>query len=201
MTFRLVLTKKDPRCTDFILVGDHALDTNANFIPNPPVYTSDTISYSHPRNGSRATTTITRTDPTGDRFQVGIIEWPAHRHDRVQLVVGTRNVQMARSGIYTSPERFTATDGYVYEWQIQDGRPQLVPLRTYDHPSSTAYVATFVQSQSGFFFCRKHTSSLFVPPEGLHILDDIVVTFVYFESKWREKENIKSRTSLSGPMI
>ncbi|KAF8548125.1 hypothetical protein OG21DRAFT_1396747, partial [Imleria badia] len=125
--------------------------------------------------------------------QVGVIEWPDHPLDPAQLVVGTRDVQMLKSGsIYTSSERFTAVDGYVYEWQIHGLRPQLVPLRGYNRASSS-YVATFVQSQSGFCLRRKHTSSLFVPPEGFHILDDIVVTFIYFESKWRDKEGTKSR--------
>lgn len=77
---------------------------------------------------------------------------------------------------------------------------KLVPLRGYSHPS-TAYVATFVRSKSGFCFRRKYTSSLFIPPEGCLILDDIVVTFIYFECKWRDKEGAKARTSLSGPVM
>jgi hypothetical protein len=103
----------------------------------------------------------------------------------------------------------------VYEWQIHDTRPQvspstravphahppkLVPLRGYNSPS-TAYVATFVRSQSGSCFRRRDTSSLFVPPEGVRILDDIVVTFIYFECKWRDKEGARARSSLSGPMM
>ncbi|KAN0073715.1 hypothetical protein V8E55_011969 [Tylopilus felleus] len=194
MTSRLVMTKKDPRCTDFVLVGDASASTG--------IYTSDTTHYARPRNGSRATTLITRTDPTaGDRLQVGIIEWPVHPLDPAQLVVGTRDVHMSKSGIFTSSEQFTAADGCVYEWQIQDTRPQLVPIRRGLHRTSTSYVATFVQSQSGFCLRRKHTSSLFIPPEGFHILDDIVVTFIYFESRWRDKEGVRSRVSLSGGMM
>lgn len=74
---------------------------------------------------------------------------------------------------------------------------ELVPLGTLNH-ASTAYIATFVQSQSGLCFRRKHTSSLFIPPEGFHILDDIVVTFIYFESKWQDKEGAKSHLSFFG---
>ncbi|KAG6375857.1 hypothetical protein JVT61DRAFT_2717 [Boletus reticuloceps] len=105
-------------------------------------------------------------------------------------------------------------DGTMYEWQVHDSRPQvrglydvspswcspysikLVPLR--GDSRSSSYIATFVQSQSGFWFRRKHTSSLFIPPEGYDILDDIVVTFIYFEGKWRDKEGDKARSSLSG---
>ena len=100
MTFRLAMTKKDPRRTDFILVGEHG-----GSVAHPlPVYTSDTTL----RNGGRATTTITRTDPTGDRFQVGVIEWPVLPHDHAQLVVGTRTVYMSKSGIYTSYVSFSS---------------------------------------------------------------------------------------------
>ncbi|KAG8217150.1 hypothetical protein J3R82DRAFT_5209 [Butyriboletus roseoflavus] len=217
MTLRFLITKKDPRRADFILVRDPNAHADSHGITaNPPAYTSDTTHYS---NGNRATTTITRTDPTGDRFQVGVIEWPVRPNNSVQLVVGTRDVQMVKSGLYTSPEHFIAADGYVYEWQIQDGRPQvrstrfsakvphtnsntvlkLVPLRTHK-PTSNAYVATFLQSRSGFWLRRKRTSSLFISPEGFHILDDIIVTFIYFESKWQDRENTKSHSSLSGAL-
>ncbi|KAG9318023.1 hypothetical protein JVU11DRAFT_86 [Chiua virens] len=190
MTSQLVLSNKDPRRSDFVLAGHHDVDTLVT-------YTSHTAHYPSPRNGARATTTVTRTDPTGDRLQVGVIDWPVRSTDTVQVVVGTRDVSITKSGIFTSSEWFTAADGGTYEWQIRDGRPQLVPLADM---ASTAYVATFVQSQSGFWLLRKHTSSLFVPPEGLPILDDIIVTFIYFESKWRDKEATRSRARLSGFM-
>jgi len=219
MTFRLVVTKKDLRQSDFVLAGEHptATTTNAGLglraaaavavgmgvvrsaVVPMFTYTSETKRYTSPRNGARATTTITRTDHTGDRFQAGIIDWPVHRHDRARVVVGTRTVSMSKSGIYTSPEQFTAADGDVYEWQVEDARLQLVPLRT--NRTTTSYVATFVQSESRFWLWRKLTSSLFIPPEGFEILDDIVVTFIYFASRWRDKEGVKSRSSISGSVM
>lgn len=105
MTSRLTLSKKDPRRTDFVLVGSaNAAVTSAGYAAslNSPVYSSDTTHYARPRNGSRATTTVTRIDPSGDRLQVGVIEWPVHPLDRAQLVVGTRDVLMTKSGIFTS---------------------------------------------------------------------------------------------------
>jgi hypothetical protein len=92
MTSKLVLTKKDPRRTSFVSAGDRGT----------PVYASSTTYHPRPRNGSRATTTVTRIDPSGDRFQVGIIEWPVHPHDNQPLVVGTRTVRMSKLGIFTS---------------------------------------------------------------------------------------------------
>lgn len=97
MTSKLVMTKKDPRHTSFVLVGDGKVSAS-----RLPVYSSDTKHYARPRNGSRATTTITRTDPNGDRFQVGLIDWPVHPQDRPPLVIGTRTVKMTKSGIFTS---------------------------------------------------------------------------------------------------
>ncbi|KAI5987972.1 hypothetical protein EDC04DRAFT_3149160 [Pisolithus marmoratus] len=41
---------------------------------------------------------------------------------------------------------------------------------------------------------RKPSTSLFVPPEGIHILDDIIVTFVYFDSQWRDRKRFRART-------
>ncbi|KAF8129193.1 hypothetical protein EV363DRAFT_1337977 [Boletus edulis] len=204
MTSRLIMTKKDPRRTDFVPAVANANDDDASSRKfgyhldgrTTPTYTSDTTHFARPRNGCRALTTVTRTDHTGDRLQVGVIEWPEHILAPTQLVVGTRDVRMSKVSAHTSSERFTAMNGMTYEWQVHDSRPQLVPLRGNSH--STSYVATFVQSQSGFWFRRKHTSSLFIPPEGYDILDDIVVTFIYFAGKWRDKEGDKARSSLSG---
>ncbi|KAI6016506.1 hypothetical protein EDC04DRAFT_3119633, partial [Pisolithus marmoratus] len=55
---------------------------------------------------------------------------------------------------------------------------------------NAAYITTFLQRPQGFFkaWNRKPSASLFVPPEVIHILDDIVVTLIYFESQWRDRE-------------
>ncbi|KAF9228977.1 hypothetical protein BS17DRAFT_772835 [Gyrodon lividus] len=181
------MSRNDPLQTDFFVAGEDNV-----------LYTSDTVWYQGSLYGSRATTTVTRKDPAGECLQVGVIEWPvrvsANPKDRPQIFVGTRSVEMTKTGLYTSPEKFTATDEHVYEWQIQDYRAQLVPLRAH-HPA--AYIATFVQSRTGSFLKRKSSASLFIPPEGVHILDDIVVTFIYFESQWRNKERTRSQSGLS----
>lgn len=96
MTFRLVVTKKDPRQSDFVLAGERPVG------PTYYTYTSETSRYASPRSGVQSTTTITRTDQKGDRFQAGIIDWPILRHHRAHIVVGTRTVHMSKSGIYTS---------------------------------------------------------------------------------------------------
>ncbi|KAH7924674.1 hypothetical protein BV22DRAFT_1034905 [Leucogyrophana mollusca] len=181
MTLKLTLSKNDPLRTNFVTPEGKTL------------YTVDTISHHRPSLGSKRSTTITRRSAGGDCMQVGVVEWPANADDRPSVVVGTRSVEMTKTGLYTSPEMFRASDGQHYEWQIRDSRSHLVPLKV---PKSQAYVATFVSSSSrtSIFSPRKvHTASLFVPPEGAPILDDIVVTFVYFETQWRERELAKSR--------
>ncbi|KIK77304.1 hypothetical protein PAXRUDRAFT_835034 [Paxillus rubicundulus Ve08.2h10] len=177
------MSRDDPLQTDFFIAGQEKV-----------LYTSHTVWYQRP-HGTKATTTITREDRAGERLQVGVIEWPvSSRQSRPQIFVGTRPVEMTRTGLYTSPEKFTAADHHAYEWQISDSRPQLVPLEEH---RSAAYIATFVHSSTGSFLTRKHSASLFIPPEGVPILDDIVVTFVYFESQWRNKERRRSRSSMS----
>ncbi|KIJ12581.1 hypothetical protein PAXINDRAFT_14661 [Paxillus involutus ATCC 200175] len=177
------MSRDDPLQTDFFIAGHEKV-----------LYKSDTVWYQRP-HGIKATTTVTREDRSGERLQVGVIEWPvSSRKQQPQIFVGTRLVEMTRTGLYTSPEKFTAADHYVYEWQILNSRSQLVPLR--EHPSA-AYIATFVQSSTGSFLKRKQSASLFIPPEGVPILDDIVVTFIYFESQWRNKERRRSRSSMS----
>ncbi|KAI6111287.1 hypothetical protein F5141DRAFT_775286 [Pisolithus sp. B1] len=179
-TLKLILSRGDPLQTDFLAAD------------NKVMYTSDTITYPRALYGSRATTTITRRDPVGGLLQVGVIEWPANPHDRPKVVIGTKSVEMTKTGLYTSPEKFQAQDGRMYEWQISNYRAQLVPLHA---GHNAAYVATFLQSSQGFFkaWNRGSSASLFVPPEGTHILDDIVVTFVYFESQWRDRERHRAR--------
>ncbi|KAI6012044.1 hypothetical protein EDC04DRAFT_2609615 [Pisolithus marmoratus] len=180
-TLKLILSRGDPLQTDFLTTD------------NRVSYTSETFTYPRPLHGSRATTTVTRRDPVGGLLQVGVIEWPANPDDRPQVVIGTRSVEMTKTGLYTSPEKFQAQDGRIYEWQISNYRAQLVPLHA---GNNAAYIATFLQSPQGFFkaWNRKPSASLFVPPEGIHILDDIVVTFIYFESQWRDRERFRART-------
>ncbi|KAG6331087.1 hypothetical protein ID866_8001 [Astraeus odoratus] len=184
---RLILSKKNPLQTDFLTTENKVL------------YTSETIHHTPALHGSKAMTTVTRRDHVGDLFQVGVIEWPANPDERPRVYVRTRYVEMTRTGLYTAPEKFQAHNGRMYEWQIENYQTQLVPLQT---GHSAAYVAAFLQTSRGSLFSRKQSASLFVPPEGIEILDDIVVTFIYFESQWRERERFRSRTwDHPGPVI
>lgn len=50
-------------------------------------------------------------------------------------------------------------------------------------------VATFQKSKKGFF--SSGSASLDITPQGMHIVDDIVTTFVWFEHKRREDEEVE----------
>lgn len=177
MATRLILSREDPLQTDFLIADNNVL------------YTSETINYARPLHGSKAMTTVTRRDSIGSTWQVGVIEWPANPDERPRVIIGTRSVEMTKTGLYTSPEMFQARDGHKYEWQINNYRAQLVPLQ---QSRSAAYIATFLKSSTGSII-RKKLASLVIPPEAGHILDDIIVTFIYFESQWRDRERFRAR--------
>lgn len=179
---RLSLAKNDPLQTTFSC-PERAIH-----------YTSDTVTRNQPFCGSKATTTV-RKNVVGESLHVGIIEWPANPNDRPAVVMGSRTIEMIRTGLYTHPEKFQGINGEWYEWQIHEGRAQLAPLKV---ARSQACIATFVTTLThalfGTFRCSKRSAALLIPPEAVHILDDIVVTFIYFESRWREREQARSRS-------
>ncbi|KAG1865404.1 hypothetical protein F4604DRAFT_1002326 [Suillus subluteus] len=179
MTLRLSLAKNDPLQTTFSC-PEHAIH-----------YTSDTVTRNRPFCGSKATTTV-RKNVVGQSLHVGIIDWPANPNDRPAVMVGSRRIEMTKTGLYTSsPEKFQGVRGEWYEWQIHECRAQLVPLKV---ARSQTCIATFVTTFTQALFRRKESAALLIPPEAVHILDDIVVTFIYFENRWREREQARSRS-------
>jgi hypothetical protein len=178
MTLRLSLAKNDPLQTTFSC-PEYAIH-----------YTSDTVTRSQPFCGSKATTTV-RKNVVGESLHVGIIEWPANPNDRPAVIVESRTIEMIKTGLYTSPEKFQGIHGEWYEWQIRGSRAQLVPLKV---ARSHACIATFVTTFTQALFRRKESAALLISPEAVHILDDIIVTFIYFERRWRERELARSRS-------
>lgn len=43
-----------------------------------------------------------------------------------------------------------------------------------------------------FRFKRNESAALLIAPEAESILDDIIVTFIYFDNQWRERERSRS---------
>lgn len=160
-------------------------------------YTSDTVTRDK-SSGSAATTTVVRRNVLGDSHHVGIIEWPTNPHDRPTVVLGHKTVEMIKTGLYTSPEKFQGSDLMWYEWRICDSRPQLVPLiGAYTAGCVATFVSTITHNMFGFK--RNESAALLIPPEAESILDDIIVTFIYFDNQWREKERTRSKSWGTGP--
>ncbi|OAX37507.1 hypothetical protein K503DRAFT_719662 [Rhizopogon vinicolor AM-OR11-026] len=181
MTLRIALAKNDPLQTTFSC-PERAIH-----------YASDTVTRDKAVSGSTATTTVVRRNVLGDSDHVGIIEWPANPNDRPAVVVGSKTVEMIQTGLYTSPEKFQGSDHEWYEWQISNSRPQLVLLNGTRAQTCTAtFITSFTHHMFGLK--RNESAALLIPPEAESILDDIVVTFIYFESQWRERERAKSRS-------
>ncbi|KAG2126826.1 hypothetical protein DEU56DRAFT_903366 [Suillus clintonianus] len=177
MTLRLSLAKNDPLQTTF-------------FCPERAIhYTTDTVPRNEPSCGRKATTTVKK-NIVGESHHVGIIEWPVNPGDRPAVVMGSKTIEMIKTGLLTSPEKFQASDGKWYEWQIHDYRAKLVPLKG---AHSQACIATFVPPLKQTLF-KREPAALQILLEAAHILDDIIVTFIYFETQWREKERARSRS-------
>jgi len=135
-------------------------------------YASDTVTRDKAVSGSTATTTVVRRNVLGD---------------------SDHTVEMIQTGLYTSPEKFQGSDHEWYEWQISNSRPQLVLLNGTRAQTCTAtFITSFTHHMFGLK--RNESAALLIPPEAESILDDIVVTFIYFESQWRERERAKSRS-------
>jgi len=90
MTTRLIVSKENPLQTDFLITNNNVL------------YTSETINHSQPLHGSKAMTTATRRGATGGTWQIGVIEWPANPDERPRVIIGTRSVEMTKTGLYTA---------------------------------------------------------------------------------------------------
>ncbi|EIW85792.1 hypothetical protein CONPUDRAFT_150576 [Coniophora puteana RWD-64-598 SS2] len=129
---------------------------------------------------------------------VGRIDWPIDEAN-LTMTVGWRVVNMIRTGTFTSSEKFIANDGKWYEWQIHNGVPKLFLLNTASLPFEIACLSTPHRS----WWQRSSTAraSLVVQPEGTgNILDDIVVTFICFVTRWRLRER-RRRSSNGGVVI
>ncbi|EIW85791.1 hypothetical protein CONPUDRAFT_80209, partial [Coniophora puteana RWD-64-598 SS2] len=128
--------------------------------------------------------------------EIGRVEWQEDQDIMPAVMLGDRVLDMTKTGgKFTSPEKFQASDGEWYEWRIQSMQPTLVPLST-----GVGHVATFSSSTHRSGLKKVHTASLFIAPEGMHLLDEIVITFVYFLARWRNREAARERKNGINPL-
>ncbi|KIM87279.1 hypothetical protein PILCRDRAFT_814769, partial [Piloderma croceum F 1598] len=114
---------------------------------------------------------------------VGMIEW--HLWDDTVLLVGRRRVAPTSSGMFSHSQVFQAGDGRKYKWKINGGYPLLVT----DDRSQTPV-------ENGIFSTPR-PAFLSITPHGMHILDDIVTTFVWFEDKRRRRKRARRNGAIA----
>jgi len=116
---------------------------------------------------------------SGRSMDIGMIEW--HSWNDTVLLIGRRRVVPVSGGIFSSSEVFQAGDGRKYRWKIDGGCPLLVT------DDQSLPVAIYRKAKGGIFSASR-PASLDITPQGMHILDDIVTTFAWFEGKRKQKQ-------------
>ncbi|KII89460.1 hypothetical protein PLICRDRAFT_41120 [Plicaturopsis crispa FD-325 SS-3] len=162
---------------DFTFRENHPTNTVILEPSGQPIYHVNTPSSFNPFK--LPDTTIRRVDGTND-FDVATIQWERLTKPLILTVRG-RGIQMSRSGMFSVSESFQAADGQMYKWKIKGGFPLLV--RSDD---SKSIVATFSAPSSIFSMSRPVVLS--VAPAGMGILDDLIATFIYMETKRRKRK-------------
>lgn len=113
------------------------------------------------------------------RYEIGRIEWPTWTRSHTNITCRGQQIHMESPGIFTQSKVYKAPDGLSYKWKI-DGEPI---LRKDD--ASKELVAAY-SPKSSIFSRDNRPGMVKVAPDGIAILDELVITFVYFEKKRRD---------------
>ncbi|KAG1778517.1 hypothetical protein EV702DRAFT_1093804 [Suillus placidus] len=150
--------------------------------------------------GSR-TTTIQKIKPSDgqhhmqDQFDVlGEIEWHAFTSSKFRFR-GTEVETKAfipKRGLLGRKRVFTGPDGRPYRWDLKS---KVVVLSRDDE--SRNEVARFHRATLGIIG-RKKKATLEVSPEVVHMMDTIIMTFIYVEKLRKDKEDAAKRSAASG---
>ncbi|KDQ54073.1 hypothetical protein JAAARDRAFT_38674 [Jaapia argillacea MUCL 33604] len=143
-----------------------------------------------PKKLLHSTTTITRysrpssqeAESERDEEEMARIHWRYIQHSRLVLEgkIFTMSNMLERTGFCGRDRKFTAPDGLEYKWVMRRHSMKLVLNDTSD-----TVVVKFHEGSPGFF-SPKRRSYLEIFPNGQHMIDIIVSTFVYLEWKRRE---------------
>ncbi|KAN0087840.1 hypothetical protein V8E55_006461 [Tylopilus felleus] len=151
---------------------------------------------------SQGTTTIQKIKPNDDpmdmrnQFEVlAQIEWrlttPSTFHMHGQEL--SSDVFIPRHGILGRKRTFTGPDGRSYRW----GMHRDTVVLSHNDETRTE-LARYHRATLGIIG-PKQRPYLDITPEVVHMLDMIVVTFVYIEKLHMDKERAAQRNSGSGP--
>ncbi|KAL0571016.1 hypothetical protein V5O48_010937, partial [Marasmius crinis-equi] len=119
-------------------------------------------------------TTIAKFLPDGSSIAIGLVELHSFHTDICQIT--GRNVLPKSDGIFRSGISFTSSNGKQYTWKRKTSTALLT-----DKSGST--VATWERSHSGILSRNPRPAQLSVLSEGVQIIDEIVVTFMYIEQR------------------
>ncbi|KAH6901919.1 hypothetical protein BKA70DRAFT_1307764 [Coprinopsis sp. MPI-PUGE-AT-0042] len=145
------------------------------------------------------TLTIFKIGTSGqDHREIASIRLRAFHSDELTIngiTMKDKNFFTKKSGsiLYGSDRVWTGPDGQEYRWVMRSSKPEL-----YRNDSSETLVAKFHREHSGWGFRDKAQASLDIfptPPFGLSegLLDMIVVTFVYMETKRADMEKAATK--------
>ncbi|KAK1220567.1 hypothetical protein PQX77_016663 [Marasmius sp. AFHP31] len=144
------------------------------------VYTEDSTSSSEP--------TMIRKfqDPGHPPVEIGQVKQRLFHSDICQM--WERDIRPTREGWLSSDRSFTSlVDGQQYYWKKESSKATLTD-------EFENIVAIREKSHSGFRK-KKSPAKLLIMPEGIPIVDEIVVTWVYYEQQCEEEAEVTKAVS------
>ncbi|KAI6156350.1 hypothetical protein EDD17DRAFT_1051861 [Pisolithus thermaeus] len=149
--------------------------------------------YSISSAGLHSKITIIKHGPQGDDDVIGIITWRLFRGARIWLKA--TGVEVAGNSLlkpkWFSSRTFTGPDGKTYSWNLQSTNCRLKEER------SGVELAKYHKRNRGIM-SPSHAPYLEVSPSLSHMLDYVVVTFVYAEKLSLDKKSAAARASTAG---
>ncbi|KAG2058664.1 hypothetical protein BDR06DRAFT_44816 [Suillus hirtellus] len=180
----------------FTLSTEHIRNTVITNEQGQAIYKTSTPS----RLVGTRTTTIQKIKPNDsqdhmhDQFDVlGEIEWHTFVSSKFRSH-GTEvktDVFIPKRGLWGRKRVFTGPDGRPYRWDLTS---KVVVLSRDDKPRTE--VARFHRATLGIIG-RKRKATLEVSPEVAHMMDTIIVTFIYVEQLRKDKEEASRRAAAS----
>ncbi|KAG1891481.1 hypothetical protein F4604DRAFT_1611832 [Suillus subluteus] len=147
------------------------------------------------------TTTIQKIKPNDDRYHMqnqfdvlGEIEW--HKFSSSKFRSGGTEVEtkefIPKRGLWGRERVFIGPDSRPYRWNLKS---RVVVLSRDD--TSRAEVARFHRASFGIVG-RKRRAMLEVSPEVAHMMDTVIMTFIYVEKLRKDKEEASRSAAASG---
>ncbi|KAI6110892.1 hypothetical protein EDD16DRAFT_1225567 [Pisolithus croceorrhizus] len=129
-------------------------------------------------------TTITKHDQRGENDIIGVITWRTYRDTTIWLKATGSEVaakSLLHSELFSSRRTFTAPDGKAYVWNLWRTNCTL------EEQGTSLQLVKYHRRNVGIM-SPSHPQYLEISPSVYHMLDLVVVTFIYAERISRRKE-------------